>query len=327
VRETAATSDTKAVVGRALAGAGVLTRAQLDDLGITRYRLEALIAGGVLTRVGRGYYLLATARPSWSEQVRTAVTRSGGGWASHQTAARLWGFLGVDAYPLHVTVPRDNRNRRQPPGVRLHGHRNVSPGLVSTKDGIRLTTPLRTALDLATQPIPDETLSDFLAHLLAHRYFRAGRLEAFAASQPRHARGVARLQEVLHGLEGGTVDSVFEARVLRLLRRAGLPSPATQLEIRHGGRVVARADFAWPAQRVILEADGYLYHSTPRAFERDRSRRNTLEVAGWRVYQVTPRRLAGDPDGIVREMRRALGADQPDKPEKAGRPVPWRLAV
>ncbi len=305
MRPSASAALVGSVVRVAAARDGVITRHQLDELGLSRYRLEVLVKSGILIRYGRAVYRLGSLQGSWSEQVGWVVTQVGG-WASHATAARLWGFDLVDLESFHVSVPRAGRGRIAPDGVTLHFVRYSPVGQVCSKEGIRLTTPCRTALDLATEPLPDHTLSDFLGHLVSHRYTRPGRIEEFAAKQPGHSPGAPRLRRVVARLGGGRFDSILEARLVRLLTEAGLPAPATQLEIRHRGRLLGRADLAWEKHRVILEADGYLHHTTPEAFERDRTRRNAMELAGWRVYQVTAQRIAGDPDGLVAEMRAAL---------------------
>lgn len=69
--------------------------------------------------------------------------------------------------------------------------------------------------------------------------------------------------------------------------------------MRHGGRVVARVDFAWPDKKVALEYDG-LWHAEPGQFAKDRDRLNELRAAGWTVVFVTaahlrrPERLLAD---------------------------------
>jgi len=296
---------------------GVLSWPELDAHGVHRRTIDRLVRQGVVTRSGFSLYELAALGEPWERRVRRAV-KSTGGWASHATAARWWGFDAMPETPLHVTVARAARGRRPGGGGRVivHTTDGLSTGQVAEKDGIRVTTPLRTALDLATLPVSDETLSAFLGHLIANRHVRPGRIESFAAGQPTRTRGAVRLRKVARRLDGGRLESVFEARVLRLLVRAGLPRPRTQHEICREGRLLARADFAWPDAKVVLEADGFGFHATPEAFERDRRRNNELALEGWRVYHVTPARLREDQQGLADEMRQALRAG--DRQQKSG---------
>ena len=80
-----------------------------------------------------------------------------------------------------------------------------------------------------------------------------------------------------------------------------------QHEIYVDGRPFARADFAFPEQRVVIEADGFAYHSGHRAWRRDLARRNTLTNLGWRVINVTWADL-NHPVRIVEQVERALRA-------------------
>jgi very-short-patch-repair endonuclease len=327
---------------------GPLTWSELNALGVQRRTLDRLLRQHVIERTAFSVYELVAPRDTWERRVRRALATTSG-WASHSTAAKLWGFDGVPDRPLHVTVPRARR-RALPGGcgqVIVHTRDDIVASEFAEKERIRLTTPLRTALDLATLPISDETLCAFLGHLVANWFARPGRIESFAAGQPKRTMGAARLGRVAEQLGGGPFDSMLEARVLRLLVKAGLPRPKTQYEIRSNGRPIARADFAWPQHKVVLEADGFAFHSTPEAFEHDRARNNALELEGWRVYHVTPTRLRENPKGLTDEMRQALAraegrqTSQQNKGRRSAsppstrrssalsaiRPVPLRIAV
>jgi very-short-patch-repair endonuclease len=73
-----------------------------------------------------------------------------------------------------------------------------------------------------------------------------------------------------------------------LLAVAGLPPPVPKLSITDAdGRWIARADFAWPEDRVILECDGHAFHDDRATFVGDRRRWTALTRAGWRVVVVT----------------------------------------
>lgn len=94
--------------------------------------------------------------------------------------------------------------------------------------------------------------------------------------------------------------SVFESLTRVLISEAGLPAPRTQYNVRvPGGRWIARVDFAWPDQRLILECDGFEHHSTRSAFVRDRRRWSALIAAGWRVAVVTWHDVIDDPNYVT----------------------------
>jgi very-short-patch-repair endonuclease len=95
--------------------------------------------------------------------------------------------------------------------------------------------------------------------------------------------------------------SEAERRMKLLLRQAGLPSPLTNRKI-----AGYQADFVWPAQRLIVEVDGYQFHGHRRAFERDRKRDAAHVLAGYRVIRVTWRRLADEPMAVAVMIGQAL---------------------
>jgi hypothetical protein len=105
---------------------------------------------------------------------------------------------------------------------------------------------------------------------------------------------------------GGGVESHAEAEVLRLLLVAGFPAPICQYEIRDGAAFVARVDFAWPAQRVVLEVDGFQYHDGPAKFVDDRRRANRLAALGWRVIATTLREVRTDPTALFAALASVL---------------------
>jgi very-short-patch-repair endonuclease len=69
-------------------------------------------------------------------------------------------------------------------------------------------------------------------------------------------------------------------------------------------------DALWPPQRLIAELDGYEFHRTRAAFERDRARDAELQLAGYRILRVTYRRMVNEPKAVATAIRRLLGSDQ-----------------
>lgn len=65
-------------------------------------------------------------------------------------------------------------------------------------------------------------------------------------------------------------------------------------------------DFLWRDRRLVIEVDGYAFHSSPAAFERDRLRDGELEDAGYRVRRITWRQLTEHAAGVEQRLRRAL---------------------
>jgi very-short-patch-repair endonuclease len=61
-------------------------------------------------------------------------------------------------------------------------------------------------------------------------------------------------------------------------------------------------DAFWPAQRLIVEIDGWRYHRTRRRFEGDRRKDAALTVAGYRVVRITARRLRHEPYSVSAQL-------------------------
>jgi very-short-patch-repair endonuclease len=103
----------------------------------------------------------------------------------------------------------------------------------------------------------------------------------------------------------GITRSELEARFRALVETAGLPRPQLNRRVDLGSMVI-EADALWRKERLIVELDGYAFHRTPAAFERDRARDRAAVAAGWRVIRITWRQLADDPRSVIRDLRRAL---------------------
>ena len=66
------------------------------------------------------------------------------------------------------------------------------------------------------------------------------------------------------------------------------------------------ADVLFPAQRVVIEIDGWEFHGDRQAFEMDRFKSNNLTSQGWLVIRVTWRQLSENPDWVENILRKTL---------------------
>jgi very-short-patch-repair endonuclease len=103
--------------------------------------------------------------------------------------------------------------------------------------------------------------------------------------------------------EPALTRSEAERRLLELIRTAELPAPETNARI--AGYEV---DFVWHAQRLVVEVDGYAFHSMRSSFERDRRKDAELIARGWRVIRVTWRQLTEAPAALIATLATALAA-------------------
>jgi very-short-patch-repair endonuclease len=203
-----------------------------------------------------------------------------------------------------------NRRAEVAPHVVCHRVERLAPGDVATVEGLRVTSVLRTLLDLSgTESRHDVRAS--VEEALRRKWTTVEKLTEYVERHPGH-RGIALLRELAQEFLGGDgpAESELEARVFEVLEAEGLPRPTRQRTICVGGRL-RRIDFSFPGSRVLLEADGYAWHSTPEAFERDRARLSALTARGYRVLQWTWLALQQRPEHLVAELRRALQLDAP----------------
>ena len=160
----------------------------------------------------------------------------------------------------------DPWNKSQRPGLLLH-RAVLAPDEVTTHDGIPVTTPARTQLDLA---------GVLQKHQLQQAINEAERLRLDGPQPNRHPtkRGTANLRTLAPPTH---TRRDLEARFTTFLNDRRFPAPQTNVLI-EGMEV----DFAWPERGVVVELDSWEYHGTRAAFERDRRRDRILVAAGWR---------------------------------------------
>jgi len=83
------------------------------------------------------------------------------------------------------------------------------------------------------------------------------------------------------------MHSELERQALRMFRRFRLPEPICQYEVVADDLVLGFVDFAWPKAKVIVEAEGFQFHSGREAWESDIDRYNAMTLRGWKVLRLT----------------------------------------
>jgi hypothetical protein len=159
--------------------------------------------------------------------------------------------------------------------------------------GIPITSPARTLVDLAG------VLSLRELERAIHRTELLGlatidELETrFSSDRP----GIGKLRDILAAGAPAPTRSELEQRFLAFVDDYALPTPHVNEHV-EGFEV----DFHWPDARLVVELDGFAFHGTREAFERDRARDTALQAAGWRSVRVTHRRLTGDAEALAHQL-------------------------
>lgn len=296
--------------GRIAAGQhGVLSRDQAWQSGMSDHAIRRRIAAGLWIAVFPGVYRVSAVAPTWHQQLMAATLWAGpDSVVSHRSAAGLWGMDGYPQEGLELSVRRSTRSRDG--SVILHRSNRLERRERARVRGIAVTRAERTLLDLGWVA-PADKVEEALECCLRRRWVTEGSLrEELARSGARGRRGAATLRKLLEARTRTPrfTESLLETRLLKLLRVDGLPLPQRQFEVREGSRLLARLDFAYPAQRVALEADGETHHLRRVRWEKDHLRRNALAAHGWICLVVTWSRVHGDPEGIVSELRAVLAS-------------------
>jgi very-short-patch-repair endonuclease len=174
--------------------------------------------------------------------------------------------------------------------------------------GFLVTSPTRTLLDLGSTTATGDDLRATADEALRRNMTTVEKLAvALKREKKERPRGLSFLRGLVHEYQGGDgpCESELESRVLELLLPTGLPRPDRQKSIKVAGRF-RRLDFFFEQYGVIIEADGYAYHSDTIAFEKDRERRNSLIARGLVVLQWTWKALEERPDELLQELTMVL---------------------
>jgi very-short-patch-repair endonuclease len=119
-------------------------------------------------------------------------------------------------------------------------------------------------------------------------------------------KGSRPVKEILSARrEGEARHSGLETKIGRALRNSDLPQPVTQFSIMDRGQFIARVDFAWPEEMVLLECESYTWHSGRQEWRRDTARLNEVASLGWLALRGTEED-ARDPRELVEKLRRVL---------------------
>ena len=283
-----------AVAGRQHGAIAVL---QLAAAGLNHDAVAHRVRRGWLRRRYRGVYLVGPLESAFTDSMAAVLAAGDGALLSHYPAAVLWGLRPPRSEPMHVTVvARDVRNAQ----FKVHRVAALHPADATRRHGIPVTSPARAVLDLAAT-VSQHDLDRAVNEAHVHRLVSDLSLNEQFSRYPRH-RGTHALRKAMR-VDPALTRSEAERRILELIRAARLPAPEVNVQI--AGYEV---DLLWRAQLLVVEVDGYAFHSSRRSFERDRRKDQELTAAGFRVIRVTWRQLADEPTAVVATLAAALAA-------------------
>ncbi len=257
----------------------VLTLDQLRDLGVAQRTVSDWVARGRLRRVYRGVYVYGGGALSQVGRFYAALCAIGDGAAlSHVSAAihhRFWPFGEPDL--VHVSVAR--RPQAQS-GVRVHTVKDLPKESITIWKGLRVTTPARTAIDLAGAPISDYEFERSL-HEAQVQGLTITQLRAERARMPLRFKGGQRLGKEID-LGPTRTRSNLEEWGVRLLRRRKFPPFESNAHPPNTPAWV-EVDVLFRTQRLAIEFDGNRYHGTPWRRKQGREKRKLVRQSGTEV--------------------------------------------
>lgn len=251
-------------VGGDAVAAGRLTRAQL------RHRYRPIL---------HGIYVPKLHQPTLRERIDGAILTAPSAVISGVAASALHGAFWVDD---GVPVELIGACRRQR-GLVVRNE-TLAAGEVMEVDGVRVTTPARTAFDLGRHLARGPAIARIDA-LLNARPFAVGDVELLAKVH-RGVRGLTRLRAALPFVDGGA-ESPKETWLRLLFVDAGLPRPVTQFVVRTAsGLYVRRLDMVWEQFKVGAEYDGQQHLTERVQYAKDVRANRELQRLNWDVMHV-----------------------------------------
>jgi very-short-patch-repair endonuclease len=285
---------------RRLAGRqhGVVSREQLERLGLTRSAIAHRLRRGWLHPLHRRVFAVGPPEPSQHGHWMAALLACGSdALLSHQSAAELWEIRKAQAGPIEVTLTTGSKRRIR--GLVVHRRTVLKPADRRARHGIPVTSPTRTLADLAAR-VPMAALESAVNE--------ADRLELIDPDRLRRAldemRGEAGTRALIRLLDHQVfrlTESELERMFLALVRSSGLSIPATGVLL-NGFRV----DFFWPDLGLVVETDGLRYHRTAAQQARDRRRDQAHTAAGLTTLRFTHAQVQFEPDEVAATLARVV---------------------
>lgn len=287
---------------------GVVSVAQLLEIGLTHRMIERRVACGWLHRIHHGVYAVGHANISREGRWMAATLACGpGAVLSHRSAAAHLGIRNTNSAWVEVSSPGRAGHSRE--GIVVHSGDTLSSADVCVAAAIPCTTVARTIFDLSA--VLNRDALEYALHRAQSKpsSLDFGELAALLERSPGR-RGTAQLRSLLGrpaGLTDAEAKSRMERKFLALCRKARLPEPRVNswipLAIPAGGLEV---DFSWADCKLAVETDSARFHDTSRARRNDPARDRALMLAGWRVARYTWWDVTTQPGRVASELRALL---------------------
>jgi very-short-patch-repair endonuclease len=288
---------------------GLFNRAQAVRLGADDDMVKRALSSERITQEAEGVYGMPGWPESWWREVWRAFLATGpDAVVSHETAAAIHRLTNFPQGRIVLTTPHGDHHWHGLADMRQST--DLRPGHVLVRDGLPLTTPVRTLFDLAAVT-GRERLATAIEDAHVSGECRLEHLIALYKELRRPGKhGMKKLGRILAERGPGYVppESVLERMLLRILRNAGLPKPRLQAQLPWRTTLPSRCDAVYDDQRIILEADGRRWHTRVDQMANDRRRDREALNHGYRPYRFVYEELRHDPQLVVDTVVQARAA-------------------
>ncbi len=271
--------------------------------GYTQSEVRARVASGQWIRVFQGAYAVECVAADLACRTKAALLVCGPGLvAGRTTAAALLGFDVIEDDCIHLVGQRGTDAAVQD-DLRVHQAALDESDVVVLPNGIRCTSPARTAVDLA-RLLPRLDALPVVDLVLGMRLCTPHSLSAELSAHSGLA-GIVQAREMV-ALGDGRAESPMESRLRLRAIDGGLPTPEPQVWVCDAiGYAKHRVDLGWREQLVAGEYDGITHLARERQ-RRDRDRHLWLVAQGWQPLYFTDVHVYRRPDVFVAAIRSEL---------------------
>lgn len=284
---------------------GVISRDRASQMGLSGGQIRYRVAEGLWTEIFPGTYFIGGTLPTWESRLTAAVKWAGpGSAAGFRSAAAHYGWDGCRKGPIEIVTTA--ALSRAP--FRCHRTNHLPKGHVRTKARIRVTRPARTLFDISWV-MEQEAFRKAATDALRKRMTSLGELHAVHRELAACGRnGTQAMRAFLESYDPRLTLTAneFEAALFKILMAAGLALPTPQEPVHDSRGRIVRVDFLYLDPRIVIEADGFGFHSDPVAATRDADRRNRLVLEGWLVLVFTWQQVMHQPRLVVDRVSEAI---------------------
>jgi very-short-patch-repair endonuclease len=282
---------------------GVVGRRQLLEAGVSGDAIDRRLRSGVLLALPRGVYAVGhRALPVWGTELAAVLACGRTAGVSHASGVAAYGMVHRDPErPVDVTVW--SGHPRSTAGITVH---RVSERVrLSVRFGVPVVSAVRALAGYATQGSPRDVERAF-EEGRAKDVITPGDVARYLAAHPGGPGTAALRPLITPDRPSSRSRSPAEEWLLPHLRRSGLPAPEWNFRI--GAFTV---DSFWRAQRLVVEVDGFPFHTGRVAFERDHEKDLVLRRMRLDVMRFTARQVKREPLRAVVDIAGELARRQP----------------